>query len=197
MKIKAVPTSYNGMRFDSRTEAFWAVLFDQLKIPYIHEPEGFIFSDGTKYLPDFYLPDQNAFFECKGVMSDKDLHKIEMLIKESGRPVIVGYTDFTFEACDDYYYGGDIPGGELPYERADKASSVLVKCPACGKYYFSATNGYYGCQCCNAYDGDHYFLILWYGDEKQNVSTVTHDGRVLHKAISYALSKKFDKRDNR
>ena len=58
--LKAIPTYYNGMKFDSRTEAHWAVFFDTLGIPYIHEPEGFVFSDGTRYLPDFYLPDQKA-----------------------------------------------------------------------------------------------------------------------------------------
>lgn len=64
--IKPIETVYNGYRFRSRLEARWAVFFDAAKIKYEYEPEGFELSDGTKYLPDFYLPDFDTYVEVKG-----------------------------------------------------------------------------------------------------------------------------------
>ena len=62
---KAIETCYNGYLFRSRLEARWAVFFDALCIKYEYEPEGLVLSDGTGYLPDFYLPDFNCYFEVK------------------------------------------------------------------------------------------------------------------------------------
>ncbi len=54
--IKAIDTIYNGYKFRSRLEARWAVFFDALHIKWEYEAEGYILSDGTHYLPDFWLP---------------------------------------------------------------------------------------------------------------------------------------------
>ena len=54
--IKAIETRYKGYRFRSRLEARWAVFFDALGIEWQYEPEGFELPDGTRYLPDFWLP---------------------------------------------------------------------------------------------------------------------------------------------
>lgn len=59
--IKAIETQYKGYRFRSRLEARWAVFFDALGIAWEYEPEGFELSDGTWYLPDFYLPAFNSY----------------------------------------------------------------------------------------------------------------------------------------
>jgi hypothetical protein len=58
------PTEYNGIAFRSRTEARWAVVFEQLGWDYQYEPEIFDLPIG-RYLPDFYLPSQQAYFEVK------------------------------------------------------------------------------------------------------------------------------------
>ena len=63
--MKAIETGYKGYRFRSRLEARWAVFFDALGIKYEYEPEGIVLSDGTGYLPDFYLPGFNCYFEVK------------------------------------------------------------------------------------------------------------------------------------
>lgn len=73
---KPIETHYNGYRFRSRLEARWAIFFDTLGIKYEYEPEGYQLSDGTLYLPDFYLPESKQFFEVKGVMTEKDIHKV-------------------------------------------------------------------------------------------------------------------------
>ena len=63
--IKAIETMYNGYKFRSRLEARWAVFFDAAGIPYEYEQEGFELSDGTRYLPDFYLPSYDWYVEVK------------------------------------------------------------------------------------------------------------------------------------
>ncbi|MBQ8010025.1 MAG: hypothetical protein IJ265_00505 [Oscillospiraceae bacterium] len=63
--MKAIQTEYKGYLFRSRLEARWAVFFDACGIEWEYEPEGLILSDGTHYLPDFYLPDFHCYFEVK------------------------------------------------------------------------------------------------------------------------------------
>ena len=65
MRIKAIETSYAGCRFRSRTEARWAAFFDSLGIPWEYEREGFELKSG-RYLPDFWLPEQDCWIEIKG-----------------------------------------------------------------------------------------------------------------------------------
>lgn len=52
MKIRAIPTKWNGVIYRSRTEAKWAWFFDHYGIPVQYEPEGFQTEAGW-YLPDF------------------------------------------------------------------------------------------------------------------------------------------------
>ena len=54
MAIKAIETRYDGCRFRSRLEARFAVLFNELRIPWEYEPEGFETAAGP-YLPDFRI----------------------------------------------------------------------------------------------------------------------------------------------
>ena len=63
-KYAAIETEYDGYRFRSRLEAKWAVFFDAMGIVFDYEPEGFEF-DGTRYLPDFYLPEFGVYVEIK------------------------------------------------------------------------------------------------------------------------------------
>lgn len=180
MDIKPIETVYNVYRFRSRAEARWAVFFDCLSIKYIYEPEGVMLTDGTLYLPDFYLPDSDAFFEVKGIMSDKDMHKIKQLITDSGKAVHIGYSDMTFQSCDDWW--------ENYYELTDKRSSYIVQCAVCGKYYFAGINGSYACQVCGAYDGDHYFNPAVSGDH----SVYSSCGEQVMFAINKARQARFE-----
>lgn len=61
----AIQTSYAGCRFRSRLEARWAVFFDHLGIGWEYEPQGYVLSDGSCYLPDFLL-DCGTWVEVKG-----------------------------------------------------------------------------------------------------------------------------------
>lgn len=64
--IKSIETTYKGCRFRSRLEARWAVFFDSLKLQWEYEKEGYELADGARYLPDFWLPSMDCFFEVKG-----------------------------------------------------------------------------------------------------------------------------------
>lgn len=88
--IAAKPTVYNEITFRSRLEADWARLLDSWGIPWAYEEQGYQFEDGTRYLPDFYLLEQDCYLEVKGVMSDFDRHKIECLARESCKNVAIG-----------------------------------------------------------------------------------------------------------
>lgn len=70
-QINAIETNYAGCRFRSRLEARWAVFFDTFGVSWNYEPEGFVLDDGTRYLPDFYLPSINTWFEVKGKSPDE------------------------------------------------------------------------------------------------------------------------------
>lgn len=69
--MNVLPTSHNGIKFRSRTEARWAVFFDALGIKYVYEHEGYNLGDFF-YLPDFWLPDHDFFVEIKGVQPTTD-----------------------------------------------------------------------------------------------------------------------------
>ena len=57
MTIQPIDTTYHGYKFRSRLEARWAVFLDALALSWQYEPEGFILTDGTRYLPDFRVKD--------------------------------------------------------------------------------------------------------------------------------------------
>jgi hypothetical protein len=85
--MKAIETRYNGHRFRSRLEARWAVFFDELGIEWEYEPEGFELQDGTRYLPDFYLPkfEGGCWVEIKPKYGD--WRKAAAFCFESNQPV--------------------------------------------------------------------------------------------------------------
>lgn len=66
MTIKPIETWYAGCRFRSRLEARWAVALDELGITWEYEAQGYKLPSGARYLPDFWLPDQQAHIEVKG-----------------------------------------------------------------------------------------------------------------------------------
>lgn len=88
--IKAINTKYKNYNFRSRTEARWAIFLDRMGVSWEYEIEGFEFSDGTRYLPDFYLtvqyPDKTMkmWVEVKGTYpSTYEIKKLHALGKES------------------------------------------------------------------------------------------------------------------
>lgn len=73
--ITAIETEYAGYKFRSRLEARWAVAFDELRIQWEYEPQGYELPDGTQYLPDFKLHDK-LFVEVKGSLDELGAKKV-------------------------------------------------------------------------------------------------------------------------
>lgn len=80
--MKAIETRYKGTMFRSRLEARWAMFFDKIGFNYIYEPEGYVLADGTKYLPDFWLPDLKIAVEVKGPLAQfvSDINRVGQFI---------------------------------------------------------------------------------------------------------------------
>lgn len=188
MIIKAIPTRYKGILFRSKLEAQWAKFFDKLNIEWIYEPEGIEFDDGTKYLPDFYLPELECFFEVKGIMSDFDRNKVEKLA-HSGlcKQVVVGYGNGKIELYEDessiqtdlhvWYYACDACCHDCK-DNMDWCSMVhwepyaakLGHCPVCGKYFFFNQNTMWYCRHCGEYSNDQ--IITFKLDHFQELSQI-------------------------
>ena len=85
--MKAIETVYDGHRFRSRLEARWAVFFNTAGIKYEYEPEGFELKDGTRYLPDFYLPELDVYAEVKADSPDaeEDINRAKRFIEWGGK----------------------------------------------------------------------------------------------------------------
>jgi len=143
------PTRYSGVMFRSRLEATYAKWFDKIGIAWSYEPEGYMLGNGHGYLPDFWLPDQGAWFECKGVMLPVDEAKIVQLAIESGCDVFVGTTirggDLRIGAVDMYNDGGH----EVGY-----ATMIAAKCGKCNRVWLMQDWGNWECRCCGYYCGN-------------------------------------------
>ncbi|MGY4902533.1 hypothetical protein [Streptomyces sp. 900116325] len=66
MTIEALPTWYAETTFRSALEASWAATLDSLNIAWEYEPETITLPSGATYIPDFRLPDIDAWLEVKG-----------------------------------------------------------------------------------------------------------------------------------
>lgn len=88
--LKAIETTYQGIKFRSRLEARWCVFFQELGIEWEYEKEGFELGKGIRYLPDFWLPKLKCWFEVKGESpSDEELKKAQLLRDQGDWPVVI------------------------------------------------------------------------------------------------------------
>lgn len=131
---RAIETVYKGYRFRSRLEARWACFYDALGVKWEYEKEGYILGDGTKYLPDFYLPDY-GWIEIKGNdPTEEEQRKAQFLGEITHKSV--------------YIFFGEIPepidpeitcriwGDSLSAYRVSPYWDNLYewcRCPTCGK----------------------------------------------------------------
>lgn len=101
--MKPIATTYKGHRFRSRLEARWAVFFDTTGIKWDYEAQGYELEDGSLYLPDFWISEQNCWVEIKGTRPrydddsgwEDDFVKAILLARSSKKRV--------------YYLSGNIP----------------------------------------------------------------------------------------
>jgi hypothetical protein len=125
--MKAIQTEYNGLLFRSRIEARWAYLFDLLKVKYEYEKEGYELPSG-KYLPDFWLPQQNCWVEIKGQLpDDKESTLASELAMSTECPVYIFFgaiPDGSFNDDTDSALAYFVDGGDNMYR--------ICLCKQCG-----------------------------------------------------------------
>lgn len=165
--MEVLEIEYNGYKFKSILEARWAVFFDAAGIKYEYEPEEFELEDGTKYLPDFYLPEiyrgkgkYGLWVEVKSLMNNYDEDKINQFRKQQNKDVLVlGEIPNaeTYEDIVDYYRDDFGIGYDDNY--------TFAICPICGKIGIEWTGQCESSRICN---DEHKFKAVW-----------TYDGLVL------------------
>jgi hypothetical protein len=128
--MKAIETIYNGYRFRSRLEARWAVFFDTLGIEYQYEKEGYELGDGIRYLPDFWLPEQDCFVEIKGEKpTEEEKKKARFLSSMSRKRVFIFFGDVWIPMAQ----AEDSALGFNPYLSRNLGRNYWCECPMCKK----------------------------------------------------------------
>jgi hypothetical protein len=171
--VKAVPTTYAGIEFRSRLEARTAMLLNQHQLDWHYEAEAFELSDGTRYLPDFWLPKIGTYIEVKG-QNVPGVEKAERfaadLTGENGRGfaadpdgqvdrewmhpthmVIIASLGTRFAA----------PGERLSVVNALGASVVAMECSSCRTRQWLNIGGFVCRACGTDLEWDAYFREGW------------------------------------
>lgn len=90
--IKAIETSFNGIKYRSRLEARWAMAFYLMGVDFLYEYEGFNIDDHTWYLPDFYLPAIGIWVEVKGAKPTiEEINKCHSIADFRKEPFVIVY----------------------------------------------------------------------------------------------------------
>lgn len=136
MSIRALETHYRGYRFRSRLEARWAVFMDAARVRWEYEPEGYDLG-GTRYLPDFWLPENRTFLEIKPARGEHVDEKPLAAVRAGGemfrhgtsaqRRMVVAYGDPLAAESDRIYWLGE------PW--VSKSGGPQV-CPSCRSLQF-------------------------------------------------------------
>lgn len=188
--MQAIETIYNGYRFRSRLEARWAIFFDEMKITYHYEIEGFVFGN-IKYLPDFYLPEHKLWLEIKPDTPSKDELEKARLLKSNasegievgilyGEPWVTPDPDSSISIQDTHYcllllnswFGGE------------DINCLFSQCRRCNKLLFDETisshcengrfaDGNVGYGCCDR-------MGITFSDKLENAYTAARQARFEH-----------------
>ena len=75
----------------SRIEVRWALILDKLGLQWEYEPQGYKFSNGVMYLPDFAIySDDTWFLEVKGIHpNEQEIEKATLLAKGLKTNVVI------------------------------------------------------------------------------------------------------------
>jgi hypothetical protein len=160
---RGIRTRYKNILFRSKLEADWARAFDALGIEWEYEKEGRYFGE-MFYLPDFFLPRSRQFVEVKGVFEPNDCRKLQAVCSHISRRPHTGDSvpDLCIVACEPH---GVFRGWERGhwsdvsfFEFLNRAcrTTVLFQCVKCCGWWFADEAMGWQCQCCGAYDGDHF-----------------------------------------
>jgi hypothetical protein len=90
--IAPVATTYRGVKYRSRLEARWSILFSKLGVVHEYEKSTFLLDKLGLYTPDLWLPKQRCWVEIKppfDVVPQAELAKPASLHKRTGATVLV------------------------------------------------------------------------------------------------------------
>jgi len=89
---------YEGTWFKSKLEARWAVFFDSFNMKWKYESRGFFLKKSNLYyLPDFYLPDLDVWWEVKpDEPGEVEQEKCSDLCEQTKSRVFVAFGDIPF-----------------------------------------------------------------------------------------------------
>lgn len=158
---RAIPTMYNGTQFRSRFEANTAFLLDGMRLSWQYEPISYMLDDGTHYRPDFWVPAQAMWVECRGYSSAKGERQIAGFAGwiRSGRvapdgtlrdPTVCEDTDSGWVVYNDYSDEPPTPSylvlregvpdiyeyNEFFPDRLEAGPAVIGGCGGCGIDFF-------------------------------------------------------------
>ena len=139
--MPVIQTLYGSVLFRSRLEARWALYFDVIGIAWEYEKEGYEFADGTRYLPDFWLPQVCMWAEVKPeTFTVGELHKAKCLVRETGFPCLMldGMPALRSYGAVSFWKGELIVGAE---EGNDYVLSMYHAYPLTERRFYGGTGG--------------------------------------------------------
>jgi hypothetical protein len=158
--LKAIPTTFGGLRYRSRLEARYAVFFKYLRdrgldAGELYEFQGFEV-DGDAYLADFLLPGQSLIAEVKPSLdADPDgVRRWITLIEARGKERGILLTDMHHGPLEFLLIGPDGSGGHWECDKA-----IWLVCPG-GCHFDIYAYPPVGCERCRTTDS------YWYEDER-------------------------------
>jgi len=149
------PTIYKGIQMRSKLESRIAFFLDLLKIKWEYEPNSFLLSDGTSYIPDFYLTEMDIWLEVKGVICENNIEISKKFVKENKTTLLmISNIDTMWFSLEDFDDGINVD-----------FNIYIGLCSHCNKYFFCSNLGDWGCKNCGSHEGDHDLKYTFNSDE--------------------------------
>lgn len=148
--MQILETEWRDILFRSRTEARHAVLMDTLGVEYRYEYQTMKLGK-VRYLPDYYLPQQEAWLEIKGAYpTPAEIRKAKLLAYYTRERVFVAYgdidkpRDFEPTRCLAVWRSRFFDRGSVDNTVIVDSNYAWCQCSACGAFgiaYFPYRSG--------------------------------------------------------
>ena len=158
-----IPTIYKGIEMRSKLETKIAMFLDALNIKWKYEPKQFLLSNGTHYIPDFYLSDMKMWIEVKGLILKHNREISEVFVKENKTELLmISNIGNVWFSSRDFIDGIGID-----------ENIYIGFCSHCKRYFFCSNLGSYHCRNCGKHEGDHDLIYTFnsndmFDDDKIN-----------------------------
>ena len=114
---------YRGVQYRSFWETYVSKLLLYSAIDFKYEPRRFYLSPTVSYLPDFYLPEYNAYIEVKGWLLEKDKVRISLFkTKVTTRFIYLGK-----EELEEIFGMSSAKISKLPFDTYVPTNAELIR----------------------------------------------------------------------